>query len=90
MTAAPGSRRSGPRWHLREATAALHAEADRLCGAHDLSTLPGYARRIHDFWHEDLREGGFGFQARIINFSRSGIPGDVGLFITWSEAKAEG
>ncbi|KAA2213131.1 biliverdin-producing heme oxygenase [Teichococcus oryzae] len=44
MTAVPGSRRSGPRWHLREATAALHAEADRLGGAHDLSTLPGYAR----------------------------------------------
>ena len=50
-------------------------------------TLPGYGRRIYEFWHDDLREGGFGFKARIINFSRSGIPGDVGLFITWPEAE---
>ncbi|HEY4249724.1 MAG TPA: hypothetical protein VGM87_00910 [Roseomonas sp.] len=50
-------------------------------------TLPGYARRIHDFWHADLRLGGFGFSARIISFSHDMMPQDVGLFVTWPEVR---
>ncbi|WBV43074.1 hypothetical protein [Pseudoroseomonas cervicalis] len=48
--------------------------------------LPGYARRLYDFWHEALRPGGFGFNARIVNYPH-GMPGDVGLFVTWPEAE---
>lgn len=50
-------------------------------------TLPGYARRIYEFWHTDLRLGGFGFSARIISFAR-GMPQDVGLFVTWPDARS--
>jgi heme oxygenase len=42
-------RRSGVRWHLRQATEALHAEADRLGSSHCLSSRAGYAGflRVH-------------------------------------------
>jgi len=47
--------------------------------------LPGYARRIYDFWYSDLRLGGFGFDARIMSFTPEGFPRDVGLFVTWPD-----
>jgi hypothetical protein len=47
--------------------------------------LPGYARRIYDFWESDLRLGGFGFNARVISFSPEGFPQDIGLFVTWPD-----
>ncbi|MCQ4159395.1 hypothetical protein NON00_05595 [Roseomonas sp. GC11] len=47
--------------------------------------LPGYARRVYEFWDEALRPGGFGFNARVISYP-NGMPGDIGLFITWPEA----
>lgn len=49
--------------------------------------LPGYARRVHDFWESRLKPGGFGFNARVINYPH-GMPGDIGLFVTWPEADA--
>lgn len=48
--------------------------------------LPGYARRVYEFWRDDLRLGGFGLQARIISFEND-MPGDVGLFINWPELR---
>ena len=48
--------------------------------------LPGYARRIFEFWRDDLRLGGFGLQGRIVSFE-NGMPGDVGLFVTWPEIR---
>ncbi len=47
-----------------------------------LATLPGGLRPIYDMWKQQLKPGGFGFGARIINFP-GGKPGDVGLFFTW-------
>jgi hypothetical protein len=49
--------------------------------------LPGYARRIYDFWNSDLRLGGFGFDARVISFSPEGFPQDIGLFATWPDVQ---
>ena len=47
-----------------------------------LATLPRGARVVYHYWEENLKPGGFQFTARIINY-KDGIPGDVGLFLTW-------
>lgn len=46
-------------------------------------TLLGKPRDIYDLWHEHLRPLGFALRARILEFP-GGIPGDAGLFISWS------
>ena len=33
-----------------------------------LATLPAGARKVHDYWKENLRHGGFQFTARIIDY----------------------
>lgn len=48
------------------------------------TTLTGAAQRVHALWERKLKPGGFGFAARIISYP-DGMPGDVGLFITWHE-----
>jgi hypothetical protein len=47
-----------------------------------LVTLPAGARVVYDYWKTNLKPGGFGLSARIVNY-KDGIPGDVGLFFTW-------
>jgi hypothetical protein len=47
-----------------------------------LATLPAGVRKVHDFWKESLKPGGFQFAARIINYP-GGMPGDIGLFFMW-------
>jgi hypothetical protein len=47
-----------------------------------LATLPVGVRQVYDYWKTNLKPGGFGFGARIINYP-GGIPGDVGLFFSW-------
>ncbi|RKK03025.1 hypothetical protein EBE87_25375 [Pseudoroseomonas wenyumeiae] len=49
-------------------------------------SLIGAAKQVHEFWKRELNPGGFGFSARIINYP-DGMPGDVGLFITWHTRK---
>lgn len=49
--------------------------------------LVGFAGEIHRYWERALKPGGFGFNARIINF-RDDMPGDIGLFITWPDELA--
>ncbi len=51
-------------------------------------TLPGAAKRIHEFWRDDLQPRGFRFFARIINFP-GGMPGDVGVFFSWPKELEE-
>ena len=50
-----------------------------------LMTLPAGVRQVHEFWKENLKPGGFGFGARIINYP-GGKPGDVGLFFSWPKS----
>ncbi|WP_270935827.1 hypothetical protein [Falsiroseomonas oryzae] len=45
-------------------------------------TLPGVFHKVYEWWETKLKPGGFGFTARIINYP-DGMPGDVGIFITW-------
>ena len=47
-----------------------------------LLTLPAGVHQVFDYWKKNLKPGGFGFAARIINYP-GGMPGDVGLFFTW-------
>jgi hypothetical protein len=47
-------------------------------------TLPGAFRDVHRWWETKLKPGGFGFAARVITYP-GGMPGEVGIFITWPQ-----
>jgi hypothetical protein len=53
-----------------------------------LLTLPAGVHQVYDYWKQNLRLGGFGFSARIINYP-DGMPGDVGLFFNWPKSGLE-
>jgi hypothetical protein len=53
-----------------------------------LHTLPKGAIPLYELWRSALRAGGFSFAARIISYP-GGMPGDVGLFITWPRSTLE-
>jgi hypothetical protein len=53
-----------------------------------LGTLPAGVRPVYDYWKENLKPGGFGFAARIINYP-GGKPGDVGVFFSWPKNSME-
>src|SRR5271166_2564228 len=58
-------------------------------GARSGCTLCRKARyRSTSYWKNALQPGDFGFSARTINYS-GGVPGDVGLFITWPGSALE-
>jgi hypothetical protein len=50
-------------------------------------TLPGKAREAHALWEKWARPRGFGLRAQILDYP-DGMPGDVGLFVTWSPPAA--
>ena len=52
------------------------------------ATLPGAARRVFEFWRDDLQPRGFRFFARIINYPE-GMHGDVGIFFSWPKELEE-
>jgi hypothetical protein len=45
-------------------------------------TLPGAFHDVYLWWEKTLRPGGFGFAARVISYP-DGMPGEIGIFITW-------
>jgi hypothetical protein len=49
-------------------------------------TLPGAFRDVYRWWETKLKPGGFGFAARVISYP-DGMPGDVGIFITWPKGE---
>ena len=53
-----------------------------------LPTLPAGVRKVFDYWKANLRPGGFGFSARVINYP-GGMPGDIGLFISWPKSSMD-
>jgi len=53
-----------------------------------VGTLPAGVRLIYDYWKANLKPGGFGFSARIINY-KDGKPGDLGVFVTWPKTAFE-
>jgi len=49
-------------------------------------TLTGRPRQAYELWRDQLKSAGFRLSAIIIEFP-GGLPGDVGLFLKWGEAK---
>ncbi|MGF1660414.1 MAG: hypothetical protein ACFCUS_13385 [Rubrimonas sp.] len=50
-------------------------------------TLTGKARDVVELWRRWARPRGFGLKALIVDFP-GGMPGDVGLFVTWAPEAA--
>lgn len=50
-----------------------------------IQTMPAGVHQVYDFWKANLKPGGFGFSARVINYP-GGMPGDIGLFFTWPKS----
>lgn len=53
-----------------------------------LTTLPAGVHQVYDFWKDNLKQGGFKFAARIINYP-GGKPGDVGVFFSWPKSASD-
>lgn len=49
-------------------------------------TLTGRPRQAYELWRDQLRPAGFRLSAMIIEWP-GGLPGDVGFFLKWGEAK---
>ena len=47
-------------------------------------SLRGEAAEIYLWWEQDLRPQGFHLAARVLDFP-GGMPGDIGLFLSWGE-----
>lgn len=45
-------------------------------------TLTGFAQRAHEYFVKELQPLGYGARAEILNYP-GGMPGDVGLYLTW-------
>jgi hypothetical protein len=45
-------------------------------------TLTGFAKRAFEFWQKELEPKGYKVRAQILDFP-GGVPGDVGIFLTW-------
>ena len=50
------------------------------------STLIGRPLQAFEFWREHLQPQGYGLKAMIVDWPE-GLPGDVGLFLTWGDGK---
>jgi hypothetical protein len=46
------------------------------------ATLDGRPKLAFDAWRDHLQPLGFGLQARVLDYP-GGMPGDIGLFLTW-------
>jgi hypothetical protein len=49
-------------------------------------TLIGRPLQAFEFWRDHLQPQGYGLKAMIVDWPQ-GLPGDVGLFLTWGDAK---
>jgi len=49
-------------------------------------TLTGRPRQAYELWRDQLKDAGFKLNAMIIEWP-GGLPGDVGFFLKWGEAK---
>jgi hypothetical protein len=49
-------------------------------------TLTGRPRQAYELWRDQLRSAGFRLSAMIVEWP-GGLPGDVGFFLKWGEAK---
>ena len=45
-------------------------------------TLTDFAKRAYDYYEKELRPAGYKLRAQIVDYP-GGIPGDVGIFLSW-------
>jgi hypothetical protein len=45
-------------------------------------TLTGFAKRGYEYYEQELRPAGYKVRAQIIDYP-GGVPGDVGIFLSW-------
>jgi hypothetical protein len=50
------------------------------------STLIGRPLQAFEFWRDHLQPQGYGLKAMIVEWPE-GLPGDIGFFLTWADAK---
>ena len=50
------------------------------------STLIGRPLQAFEFWRDHLQPQGYGLKAMIVDWPE-GMPGDIGFFLTWEDAK---
>jgi hypothetical protein len=50
------------------------------------STLIGRPLQAFEFWRDHLQPQGYGLKAMIVDWPQ-GLPGDIGFFLTWADAK---
>jgi hypothetical protein len=50
------------------------------------NTLIGRPLQAFEFWREHLQPQGYGLKAMIVDWPQ-GLPGDIGFFLTWGDAK---
>ena len=50
------------------------------------STLIGRPLQAFEFWRDHLKPQGYGLKAMIVDWPQ-GLPGDIGFFLTWGDAK---
>ena len=50
------------------------------------STLIGRPLQAFEFWRDHLQPEGYGLKAMIVDWPQ-GLPGDIGFFVTWDDAK---
>jgi hypothetical protein len=51
------------------------------------TTLIGRPLQAYEFWRDHLRPQGYGLKAMIVDWPQ-GLPGDIGLFLTWGDGKS--
>jgi len=49
-------------------------------------TLTGIPKEIYALWNDHLREKGYHINYQVVDFS-GGVPGDIGVTISWSDGK---
>ncbi|MBN9508634.1 MAG: hypothetical protein J0I21_05880 [Alphaproteobacteria bacterium] len=54
-----------------------------------LATMPKGTRPVYEYWEKHLKPGGFSLGARVLSFP-GGVPGDIGLVLSWPKSAAEG
>ena len=59
-----------------------HGRAINNKDKHWPDKLDGFARRAYEYYEKELRPRGFEIKATILEWP-GGMPGDVGLFLTW-------
>ena len=50
------------------------------------TTLIGRPLQAFEFWRDHLQPQGYGLKAMIVDWPQ-GLPGDIGFFVTWGDAK---